>query len=148
MTKPNTWMLLHPSQTVVSAVVALSTAECDGSSVTLTLRQTSALLTHLRNALAVALLAEMDRFESLGRCAICAAGLSIDRDLLVEASNALVHVRGCGACGEDSWNSCAAGGHHAERTLALIETALGLAQSADAVDPSADNTGKPSTRDE
>jgi hypothetical protein len=122
MTKPNVWGLRHPKPSVVSAVVTLTEAERAASDATLTLRETSALLTHLRNALAGAL---YDRMEMpTGRCAICAAGLSTDRALLSEAAQALRHVRDCGACGEDSWTACASGGHHAELTLTALEQAV------------------------
>lgn len=122
--KPNTWGLRHPSETVVAAVVELTSASCEARKATLTLKQTSALLNHLRMALGGALSATAT--DPPGRCVFCAAGLSTDRALLVDAATALRHVRDCGACGEDSWTSCATGGQHADRTLAAIDAALGL----------------------
>jgi hypothetical protein len=127
------WSLRHPTHSVVGAVVALTTGEREGAkTISLTLRQASGLLTHLRTALAAAFSGEPGL--SLGKCAICSAGLSTDRALLVEAEKTLLHLQRCGECGEDSWNACGDGGQHAERTLAAIQAALAEPQSADAVD--------------
>lgn len=46
---------LHPNQSVIQAVLALTTAEQQATSATLTLRQASALLTHLRRVTRLAL---------------------------------------------------------------------------------------------
>ncbi len=124
--KQNTWTLRNPKQAVVTAVLALTQGEQEARATTLTLRQTSALLGHLRKALGDAFREDMN---ILGRCAICSAGLSSDRALLVEAAQALRHLHGCGACGEGSWNACGDGGQHAERTLTAIETSLKIDSS-------------------
>lgn len=69
------WSLRHPSRTVVRAVLKLTRAEQAADPTILTLRETSALLIHLRAALKDAF-----RFEAATRatphCAICVAAAS------------------------------------------------------------------------
>lgn len=128
----NTSRLRNPTKSVVSAVLKLTSATREGSDCTLTLRESGALLTHLRWAISGALSAEA---STRGRCAICEAGLTSDRSLLVEAAKALRHIHYCGQCGEDSWDACGDGGRHAQLTLDTIETTLALVEAVDAVDP-------------
>jgi hypothetical protein len=65
------WKLRHPTETVIRAVVELTDATQTGRAATLTLKQADALLTHLRDALAVAL--DLANAAPVGRCVICSA---------------------------------------------------------------------------
>lgn len=121
--QPSMFILKHPSKTAISAVLKLTSGQRDAEGATLTLQESGSLLTHLRNALAVALAPKVEELRTG------------DRQLLWDAMAALQHLRGCGACGEDSWESCSTGGQHAAHTLAAIELALVLPLSVDAIDP-------------
>lgn len=118
--------LKNPPQTLCEAMLVMVEAQQNGESATLTLRQGSALLTHLRHALAIALAPTPEEMRSH------------DRWLLTESLSALQHVRNCGACGEDSLESCSSGGQRAARTIAAIELALTLPASMDSVRLSTD----------
>ena len=104
------YRVVHPVRAVVRR---LNDAQERATAVTLTLQEGCALLTHVRRARAVAL--QPTPRARQGR----------DRRLLSAALVALEHVRDCGACGEDSLESCA-GGRHALRTIAAIKLAVGL----------------------
>ena len=120
MAYPNRSDLEKPSKSACEALLVLVEAQQRAESATLTLQQAGALLTHLRHALGIAL------------APTPAEQRSADRTLLRGAMLALQHVRHCGACGEDSWESCASGGQHAAKTLAAIEWTLVLPPSVDA----------------
>ena len=104
------------SKALASALVKLADAEQRANPATLTLLEASSLLSHVRYVTALATESRMTKMSASG--------------LLHSAVLALRHVHYCGACGEDSWESCASGGRHAARTLAAIEAELGLQPTA------------------
>ena len=115
---PSMFRLKHPTKSAVAAILKLTEGQRDGTGATLTVLDCGVLLTHLRDALAVALAPRVDELRTR------------DRELLWQAMAALQHLRECGACGEDSWDSCASGGRDAAKTLAAIELALVLPETA------------------